>query len=100
MRRDQEVIRPNRFPGRLELGSNPPVVNRDILGKVRQDVDGAEELTHPLREPWRCSLGDSMVDLAGDNDAGADRCLADLGNCPRGRAGWISCKVGEDVRVE
>lgn len=32
MRRDKKVVRPNRFPGRFELGSNPPVVNRNILG--------------------------------------------------------------------
>ena len=66
MRRDQKVVRPNRLPGRLEPGSNPPVVNRELLGKVRQDIDGAKEFAHPLRELWRCSVGDSMVNLASE----------------------------------
>ena len=50
MRRDQKVVRPNRFPDRLELGSNPPVVNRDILGKVRQDIGERRPLRGLLSE--------------------------------------------------
>jgi len=96
---DQEVVVANHLPVPLKAGAQPPL---DLVRRrfERPDVDQAEEVLHPLRQPRRPAALRSVSQLRGDNDAGADLLCSDEGQTLRHAAGRIVNDGRQGVGIE
>jgi hypothetical protein len=96
---DQQIVRPDESPRPLERRAQLAV--DPIGGRLEwQHVERGEHGFELRRQPPGIPLGRAAAQLGRDDDAGADRRLANLRDARGGASAGIADEIRNDIRIE